>query len=251
MAERLRLPGGGLKHNLGQAERIASVVGGAALAALAARRRGVPGALLGAVGAVLLQRGVTGHCFVYDALDVDRRHAGGAALAGDDADEGVSVTATVTINRPADELYAFWRDFRNAPRFMDRILSVKLLDEDGTRSRWTAAGPMGRSWEWDSQVTGDSPGELIAWESLAGSDLPNRGWVQFAGDASGRRTEVRYFVEFDPPLGVIGEAIASAFEQVPRVMIRDDLRRFRALMEAGQTAAAPGRQGWTDAEAEE
>jgi len=96
---------------------------------------------------------------------------------------------------------------------------------------------MGRSWSWESEVVEDRPGELIAWESLPGADLPNRGWVQFAPAAGdGRQTEVRYFVEFDPPGGVIGEAIAGAFHTAPREMIRGDLRRFRELVESGEPA---------------
>jgi uncharacterized membrane protein len=148
---------------------------------------------------------------------------------------GVSVNASVTVDRPADEVYALWRDFERAPRYMDRISRVEVLDE--TRSRWTATGPMGRSWTWESEVVEDRPGELIAWESLPGAELPNRGWVQFLPAGSGQ-TEVRYFVEFDPPGGVIGDAIASAFHDAPRDMIRGDLRRFRQFAEAEDTAIA-------------
>jgi uncharacterized membrane protein len=98
---------------------------------------------------------------------------------------------------------------------------------------------MGRSWSWESEVVEDRPGELIAWESLPDAELPNRGWVQFLpAGADGKQTEVRYFVQFDPPAGVIGEAIASAFYEAPRDLIRGDLRRFRQLAEAGETVPA-------------
>ena len=235
IAERLRL---GAEVNVGKGERLASLLGGAGLAVLGARQKGLGGALLGLAGAALVHRGATGHCFVYDALEMDT--AAGAAERGVVAAEnepGVSVNASVTVNRPADEVYALWRDFERAPRYMDRISRVEVLDE--TRSRWTATGPMGRSWTWESAVVEDRPGELIAWESLPGSELPNRGWVQFlpAGN-DGRQTEVRYFVEFDPPGGVIGDAIASAFHDAPRDMIRGDLRRFRQYAEAEEAAVA-------------
>lgn len=244
IAERLRLGDVNLDRN----ERLASVLGGAGLALLGARRKGVAGALLGAAGAALIARGASGHCPVYDAAGIDtsgrRREQRGSPALADDA--GVSVHASITVNHPPDQAYAVWRDFTNAPRYMDRIASVEVLDD--TRSRWTATGPMGRSWTWESQVVEDSPGELIAWESVAGSELPNRGWVQFLPTGGeGRQAEIRYFVEFDPPGGVIGEAIAHAFHEAPRDMVRGDLRRFRTLLDAGHPAPtaelALGREG--------
>jgi uncharacterized membrane protein len=236
IAERLRL---GADVNVGKGERIASLLGGAGLALLAARQKGVGGALLGLAGAVLLHRGATGHCYVYDALEVDTSGEPAASRGTVALEEqpGVSVNASITVARPADEVYAIWRDFERAPRYMDRIAQVEVLDD--TRSRWTATGPMGRSWTWESEVVEDRPGELIAWESLPGAELPNRGWVQFLpAGGDGRQTEVRYFVEFDPPGGVIGEAIAGAFHTAPREMIRADLRRFRELVEAGEPTPA-------------
>jgi uncharacterized membrane protein len=230
IAERLRL---GADVNVGKGERLASLLGGAGLALLAAKQKGVGGALLGLAGAVLVHRGATGHCFVYQALEMDT--AEGTAERGVVAAEnepGVSMNASITVARPAEEAYALWRDFAGAPRFMERIARVEVLDE--TRSRWTATGPMGRSWSWESEVVEDRPGELIAWESLPGAELPNRGWVQFLPAGDGKQTEVRYFVEFDPPGGVIGDAIASAFHEAPRDLIRGDLRRFRQLAEAGE-----------------
>ncbi|HET7463201.1 MAG TPA: SRPBCC family protein [Longimicrobium sp.] len=235
IAERLRLG----DVNMGRNDRLASVLGGAGLALLGARQRGVGGALLGAAGAALIARGAAGHCPVYQALGASSRTGlpRKRLRADEDVRPGVSVSASITVPRPAGDAYAVWRDFTNAPRYMDRITSVEVLDE--TRSRWTATGPTGRGWTWESQVVEDSPGELIAWESLPGSELPNRGWVQFVpAGADGRQTEVRYFVEFDPPGGVIGNAIAHAFHDAPREMVRGDLRRFRGLLEAEQPAPA-------------
>jgi len=235
IVERLRLG----DVNVGKNERLASVLGGAGLALLGLRQRGVGGALLGLAGAALIGRGASGHCPVYQAVGATSTSGRPARRlrAEEDVDSGVSVHASTVVSRTPEETYAIWRDFTQAPRYMDRIAAVEILDE--TRSRWTATGPMGRSWTWESQVVEDSPGELIAWESLPGSELPNRGWVQFLLAGSDRRqTEVRYFVEFDPPGGVIGDAIANAFHDAPREMIRGDLRRFRAMVEAGDVAAA-------------
>jgi uncharacterized membrane protein len=239
IAERLRL---GADVNVGKGERLASLLGGAGLAVLGARQKGIGGALLGLAGAALVHRGATGHCFVYDALEMDTaQKTSERGVVAAENDPGVSVNASVTVARPPEEVYALWRDFERAPRYMDRISRVEVLDE--TRSRWTATGPMGRSWSWESEVVEDRPGELIAWESLPGAELPNRGWVQFLPGGSGGQTEVRYFVEFDPPGGIIGDAIASAFHDAPRDMIRGDLRRFRQFAEAEDTATAAGHPG--------
>lgn len=235
IAERLRLG----STNVGNNERLASVLGGAGLALLGARQRGVGGALLGMAGALLIARGATGVCPVYHAAGMDTAHPrhGRDDLAAEPDEAGVSVNASITVNRPTEQAYALWRDFSGASRFMDRIAQVEILDD--TRSRWTATGPMGRSWTWESQVVEDSPGELIVWESLAGSELPNRGWVQFIpAGGDGQSTEVRYFVEFDPPAGLVGQAIAHAFHDAPRDMVRGDLRRFRALLEAEEPVSS-------------
>lgn len=236
IVERLRLGG---EVNVGRNERLASVLGGAGLALLGARQKGVTGGLMGLAGAWLIARGASGHCFVYDAIGVDtadRAWDPDERVALED-EPGVSVNASITVDRPPEEVYATWRDFAQAPRYMDRITRVDILDP--TRSRWTATGPMGRSWTWESEVVEDSVGELIAWESLPGAELPNRGWVQFhPAGSDGRQTEVRYFVEFDPPGGIIGDAIASVFHDAPKEMIRGDLRRFRQMVEAGQIEAS-------------
>lgn len=229
----------GGKVNVGRTERLVSVIGGGFLAGVAIRRRGVPGALPGVAAASLLHRGITGHCQVYAALGVDTAEPTAAepgAVAEAEAD-GTRVEASVTVERSPDELYAFWRDFTNAPRFMHRIVRVDVL-EGGQRSRWTAEGLRGQTIEWISELTDDQPGRRIAWATLPGSDLPNRGFVEFTRGARPGETIVRHAVEFEPPGGIVGQAIASALHELPQQMVRDDLRRFKQLME---TATNPAR----------
>lgn len=220
--------------NVGRTERLVSTLGGGALALAGARRRGVPGALLATLGAALLHRGVTGHCHLYSAVGADTSR--GAADEAPDTipvvdDGGTRVQASVTIARPPNELYAFWRDFTNAPKFMHRIIRVGVL-EGGQRSKWTAEGLRGRSIEWVSELTDDRPGR-IAWTTLPGSDLPHRGFVAFTPGARPGETVVHHALDFDPPGGIVGHAIASALHELPEVMLRDDLRRFKQLMETG------------------
>jgi uncharacterized membrane protein len=219
--------------NVGRTERLASTLGGGALAVVGARRRGVPGALLATLGAALLHRGVTGHCHLYSAVGIDTsRDTADAPEAVPAAEDwGTRVQASITIARSPDELYAYWRDFTNAPKFMHRIIRVDVL-EGGQRSRWTAEGLRGRTIEWTSELTDDRPGR-IAWTTLPGSDLPHRGFVEFTRGAERGETIVHHALDFDPPGGIVGQAIASALHELPEVMLRDDLRRFKQLMETG------------------
>jgi uncharacterized membrane protein len=227
--------------NVGRTERLVSTLGGGALALAGARRRGVPGALLATLGAALLHRGVTGHCHVYSAVGVDtsRETVDAPDAIPASEGEGTRVQASVTISRAPDELYAFWRDFTNAPKFMHRIVRVDVL-EGGQRSKWTAEGLRGRTIEWTSELTDDRPGR-IAWTTLPGSDLPHRGFVEFTPGARPGQTIVHHALDFDPPGGIVGQAIASALHELPEVMLRDDLRRFKQLMETGMVLRVDSR----------
>ncbi len=153
------------------------------------------------------------------------------------------VQRTVTVMRPRQELYDFWRDFTNLPQFMDNIRSVEKLDEK--RSHWVIEAPAGTSVEFDSRITEDVPGSLIAWESEEGATVPNRGRVEFLDAGPGRGTWVRATISYDPPAGAIGRAVAKVLQREPNVQARRDLRRFKQLMETGEitTSASPsGRQ---------
>ena len=230
-------------RNVGGPERLASLAGGGILALAGLKRGGVGGALAALAGAALLERGATGHCRVYGGLGLStaRYHTGhrlGAPAGVPTLDTTVRVKISETIGRPAEELYAFWRDYHNATRFMSRIEHVRV--ESPTRSHWVMSGPMGRTLEWDSEVTRDAPGEGFGWESLEGADVANRGSVSFLPDTRGEETVVTYELEFDPPGGALGAAVAGAFQAVPREMARADLRRFKALMETGEIPTTEG-----------
>lgn len=224
--------------NVGTIERWASMFGGGYLAGAGIKKGGAGGALMGLVGAILLHRGATGHCNVYTALGVDTSSTGArqadGAMPATGAAGGVRLEASITVNRMAEELYAYWRDFTNAPSYMDRIISVRALDD--RRSLWTAEGPRGATIEWMSDLSEDVPNRRIAWHSLPGSDLPNRGSVEFTPGRVGETT-VRHTLEFDPPGGMVGEAIARVMQGMTKEMVQADLRRFKTLMEAGATVA--------------
>lgn len=148
--------------------------------------------------------------------------------------EDTNVEESVTINRSPRELYDFWRDFTNLPRFMDNIKSVEKLDEK--RSHWVIKAPAGTSVEFDSRVVDDVPGKLIAWESEEGASVPNRGRVEFLDGPSGSTT-VRTTISYDPPAGVAGKMVAKLFQREPATQARQDLRRLKELMEAGRSVS--------------
>lgn len=141
----------------------------------------------------------------------------------------------VTINRPAQDIYAFWREPANLVRVMENIRSIEPIDR--TRSRWTVKAPAGREVSWESVITRDEPGRAITWQSAEGADVDNSGRIEFI-DAGERGTVVRAVIAYDPPGGVVGELIARLFQREPRIQTRRDLARLKQLMETGEVATA-------------
>jgi uncharacterized membrane protein len=145
------------------------------------------------------------------------------------------VEQTVRVARPAEELYRFWRDLENLPRFMDHLESVRALDE--LRSHWAARGPAGTRVEWDAEIHNDVPGQLLAWRSLPGSEVDHAGSVHFEPE-SDDYTLVRVVLRYDPPAGKVGAAVARLFGEDAETQVADDLRRFKQVMESGDPSPA-------------
>ena len=154
-------------------------------------------------------------------------------VANAGAERGIVRTKrSITIGRPVSEVYAFWRDFSNLPRFMRHLESVTVTG-DG-RSHWRAKAPAGKRVEWDAVTTEDRANELIAWRSVEGSDVYNAGRVRFQPAPGGRGTEVRVEFEYDPPFGKLGSKVAMLFREEPGQQVQDDLRHFKQVMETGE-----------------
>ncbi len=162
-----------------------------------------------------------------------REHAprGATSMAERAVPSGKRRAQTVTILRPVDEVYAFWRDFENLPRFMRHLESVHVLDE--RRSHWVTRAPAGRTVEWDAEIVEDRPNELISWRSLDGSDVDNAGTVRFRRAPGDRGTEVLVELRYDPPAGKLGAMVAKLFREEPGQQVEEDLRRFKQVMETG------------------
>jgi uncharacterized membrane protein len=156
------------------------------------------------------------------------------AAAGLDVrdDDEVLVGRTVSIYRSRQELYDFWRDFRNLPLFMENIEAVEVMD--GNLSHWVVRGPAGADLEWDSRITEDVPGEVIAWRSVEGASVDNSGRVEFRDSPNARGTIVSVTIAYDPPGGKLGKVFAKMFRREPAIQARHELRRFKQLMETGE-----------------
>lgn len=206
-------------------ERWLSALGGAALVVWGAKKlsseRHPLGAMMAATGAGLILRSTRG----------DTR----ARLAGT---RGTIVEESTAINRPPDELYQFWRTLELLPMVMPELASVKTVGH--RRSHWVAKGPARWRIEWYADIINDIPGKLIAWRTIEGSAVASAGSVHFEAGSPGRGTLVRIKLQYDPPAGRFGAAIAWASAGDPLRVIREGLRRFKQLMETGEIPTTDG-----------
>jgi uncharacterized membrane protein len=224
------------EKNVNDPERWVSVVFGSALAAYGLKMRSIGGFVLSAVGGALVWRGATGHCHVYEAM--------GVSSVGDDGRQvsvpyghGVRVEKAVAINAPVENVYAFWRNFENLPRFMHNLEKVEVYDTK--RSHWWAKGPAGSTVDWEAEIINEIPYELIGWRSIEGSKIDNAGSVHFnrLGD---RGTELKVVLRYDPPAGVLGATISRILGEDPAANVQEDLRRLKMLLETGEIATVEG-----------
>ncbi len=223
--------------NVGRTERWISAVAGAAAVAYGLRRRRFRTVLV-PLGAALIRRAWTGHCEINQVLGrnsaLDDRPV--SPVASLRQGEGTMIEQSTVIHRPADELFRFWRQFDNLPRFMENLESVTVLDE--RRSHWVAKGPIGTRVEWDAEIHNEIENELIAWRSLPEADVDQAGSVLFAPALEGG-TEVRVIMRYAAPAGRVGDAVAHVLGAAPEQQIADDLRRFKQVMDARDPATAP------------
>jgi uncharacterized membrane protein len=228
--------------NVADVERWASALGGAALAAYGLKHlkedRSMAGAMIAAAGGALILRAGTGHCPVYAAAGFNTTHSDSDTRSALSGARGANVEEVVTVNAPAEELYAFWSDFERLPSFMDHLVSVWQIDY--RRSHWEAKAPLGRTVKWDAEIINEIPGELIGWRTLPGSDVVSAGSVRFKRASGGRGTEVRVRLQYDPPAGKVGATVAWLLGHEPSQTIREDLRRFKQLMETGEIPTIKG-----------
>lgn len=210
--------------NVGDVERWLSVIGGGILA-LYGLRRSLGNLVLIAGGGALIYRGLTGWCAVYEALQLSTTSA--------DTGPGMTLEAAITVHKPAAEVYRFWRHLENHPRFVSHLQSV--VSTGGKRSHWVAKAPMQQPIAWDAEIVEERQNALISWRSMPGADIDHAGTVRFRELPNGRGTEVRLRLEYAPPGGMAGIALARLFKTLTAQQLQEDLRRCKQIIETGET----------------
>ncbi|MBD2310067.1 SRPBCC family protein [Desertifilum sp. FACHB-1129] len=213
-------------YSASETERWASLIGGGALVLMGLQQRSLRGVLMTLAGGGLVYQGLTNQSTVKQAQDTIKNQ------------QVIRVEKTVTINKSAEELYQFWRNFANFPRFMQHVKSITVYDD--FRSHWVADAPLGTTVEWDAAVISDLPNQLISWASTEDADIENSGFVRFKPAPADRGTEVKVVMEYHLPGGKISEAIAKLLGESPEQKIGDALNRFKQLMETGELATTEG-----------
>jgi uncharacterized membrane protein len=215
---------GNARVNVGNSERLLSLVGGGALVFYGLRRSlGSLALMLG--GGALIYRGITGYCAAYKAI--------GISTANADTDPGVLLESTVTVNKPVADVYRFWRQVENHPRFMTHLEAAVSTSEK--RSHWMARGPLHIPLAWDADLIEERPNTLLVWRSVPGADIDAMGTVRLRELPDGRGTEVRLRLEYVPPGGMAGIALAKLLKTLTVGQLKEDLRRFKQIIEAGET----------------
>ena len=153
-------------------------------------------------------------------------------------EKGIHVVKAVTINRPPEELYQFWHNFENLPRFMSHVQSVQMLDE--RRSHWKVNAPANMSVEWDAEIIADEPNRRIAWQSLPDAGVRNAGSVRFEPANGNRGTRMTVELQYEPPLGKLGATVAKLLGEEPEKQVYDELRAFKQVMELGEVTRSDG-----------
>lgn len=220
-------------NNVGTMERAVSLVSGAGLLFYSMARRSPWNVPLLMSAGYLLYRGASGHCPVYEEMGINLKQNG--------SPEGILVHRAITINRPKEEIFLLWRNLNNLPRFMTHLEQVNVdKTNDGKRSHWVARAPLGNEIEWDAEIVQETENECIAWRSLPGSSVESTGRVEFKDAPGGRGTEIHVSLQYRPPGGTFGAAFAKLFGEEPQQQIREDLRRFKQIMESGEVPTTDG-----------
>jgi uncharacterized membrane protein len=215
--------------NVGKLDRLISTLGGAGLIVFGLMKPSKTKTALSLLtGSALIYHGATGRSKVYKALGIGTAGKGTPATSVP-SETGIRVEKTVIIDRPASELYRFWRNLENLPNFMQHLDSVRMLDN--RNSHWKVKGPAGLEIEWYAEIINDVPNETIGWKSLDSADVDHAGSVHFQS-LDENRTQVDVTMKYKPPAGKIGAAFAKLFGEDPKNQIANDLQTFKAHMEA-------------------
>jgi uncharacterized membrane protein len=232
-----------MRRNVSNVERVVSVLAGAALVGAGMKRQRAMGPAA-ATGLGLIARGVAGYCPVNHAIGRGRDLNGTREALGGSG--GTRLRESIVINRPAQELFRFWRRLSNLPLFVRHLERVDEYDHGV--SHWVMRGPAGKRIEWEAQLINEIEPDLLAWKSLPGADLVSAGSVRFQPLASGG-TELTVTMQYELPAGSVGDAVSWVTGYWPPSELRTDLARLKKMFERGEIPAEPN-EPWAARRAE-
>lgn len=219
-----------MKHNVGAIEQVLSIGIGSGLVAYGLSQRHKRGILPILMGGGFLLHGLSSYSALYDAIGLDETD--GSPIRHP-LNRVVHFRKSINITRSPSELYSFWRDLQNLPRFMPSIVAVEVLDDN--RSRWHACGPLNKEFHWEAEILEERKDEIITWRTIEReSNLEHTGTVSFRRAPGNRGTIVTLECRWAPPGGIFGALTAKLLPQDPARQVSEDLRRFRQLMETGE-----------------
>lgn len=231
-AQASQSPASAMEKNVGETERAFSFMGGLGLLLAGVARRGYSGVALGALGALLMRRGISGQCALYHQFGI----SGAASMRPGVPDNvGVNLVRSILIERSPEELFAFWRHLPNVTRLSPWVKQLDALDD--RHSHWVMQAPWGRRMEWNAFLINEHPNALIAWESEPGAEFENAGSIRFEREPHGLGTVVTMKLEFNPPGGLLGRLGLLFYGKGIRREIEHGLAQFKRLMESGENAA--------------
>jgi uncharacterized membrane protein len=238
------------RTNIGDGQRVLSGLAGLSFLLAGLSRRSWSGAALTMVGIGFLHRAISGYCLAFEAMGINMTGNNQAGLAHNTnrlgrrkvhTNRATRVQRAIEINRPPHELYRFWRSLENLPRIMNHLDAVQVFND--RLSHWTVKTlPGSHKLEWDAEIINDEENHRIGWRSLEGADVDNTGSVEFKPMADGKRTWLTVTLQYEPPGGKLGTAIAKWSGEDPEIQLAEDLQRFKEQMETGVSSRAGDRE---------
>jgi uncharacterized membrane protein len=151
----------------------------------------------------------------------------------------INIRTGLIVNKPKDEVYAFWRKLENLPLFMKHLASVTEID--AKHSHWEAVVPgnIGKI-KWNAEIVKEEQGYLIGWQSIPNSMINNAGKVMFHDALGGQGTELEVVISYHPPAGEIGAGLAKVLTPVFEKMIRQDVMNFKDYIETKHNPTGTG-----------
>ncbi|MFN8528572.1 MAG: SRPBCC family protein [Anaerolineae bacterium] len=215
--------------NIGRKERRLCISTGLSLAISAWRTGSMRGTFMMILALDLLVRGITGYSWLYRRLGINTARGERSFNAVVPHQQGNRIEGRIRIDRPVQEVYAYWRSLENLPQFLSFVGQIEVYDE--THSKWTAQLPAGIGLSWDTEILTDEENQRIAWQSAPNAAFSNAGAVNFTPTPDGSGTDLTLKIEYTPPAGAIGSLLTSLFESDPNRQIGDDLQRLKETLE--------------------